>query len=132
MKLSNKYYGTYKVIIISTSFLCVFDNTYIHHILILFANKDFLKQTELAALVTISPYAQTRISTSSQIVTTPHKSFAVELGGNRSSPSDEAPFLVPCIKGDALCIRIGQEEYSKGLAECQNALRGRLTLNKGD
>jgi hypothetical protein len=27
---------------------------------------------------------------------------------------------------------IGQEEYTKELAECQNALRGRLTLNKCD
>jgi len=40
--------------------------------------------------------------------------------------------MVPCIKDDALCIRIGHEEYSKGLDECQNALWGRLALNKGD
>ena len=69
---------------------------------------------------------------SSQIVTVPHKSFAAALGGNSSSPSDDALFLVPCIKGDALCIRIGHKEYTKGLAECQTALWGWLTLNKGD
>jgi len=54
------------------------------------------------------------------------------LGGTRISSSEEAPYSVPCIKGDALSIKIGKEEYSKGLAECQYALRGRLTLNKGD
>jgi hypothetical protein len=45
---------------------------------------------------------------------------------------DETPLSVPCIKGHVLCICIGHEEYKKGLTECQNALWGRLTLNKGD
>jgi len=38
----------------------------------------------------------------------------------------------PCIKGDALSIRICQDEYTKGVDDCKNALRARLTLNKGD
>ena len=61
----------------------------------------------------------------------PPKSFAVAIGG-RSSTTDETPLMVPCVKGDALCIHIGHKEYKKGLAKCQNALWGRLTLNKGD
>ena len=65
------------------------------------------------------------------VVTAPLKSFAAVLGGNNST-TDDVPLPVPCIKGDSLSIRIGQEEYVKSLAECQNALRGRLTLVKGD
>lgn len=59
-------------------------------------------------------------------------SFAAVLGGAMSAPLEEAPYSVPCLKGDALSIKIGQDDYSKGLAECQYVLRGRLTLNKGD
>jgi len=65
-------------------------------------------------------------------VVPPPKSFAAVLGGAMSAPSEEAPYPVPCLKGDALSIKIGQDEYSKGLVECLYALRGRLTLNKGD
>lgn len=78
----------------------------------------------------ISP-SSPNATVSSQIVTVPHRSFAATLGG-RGSPPDDDPLPIPCIKGDALCIIIGQEEYSKGLADCQNALRGSLTLVKGD
>lgn len=59
------------------------------------------------------------------------KSFAAALGG-KNSTIDTDPLSTPCIKGDALSIRIGQDEYQRGLAECQNALRARLTLSKGD
>jgi hypothetical protein len=38
----------------------------------------------------------------------------------------------PTIKRDALCIKITQLEYEKGLADCKNNLHGRLVLNKGD
>lgn len=31
----------------------------------------------------------------------------------------------------SLCIKINQEEYEKGLANCHNALRVRLVLSKG-
>ncbi|AES76674.1 hypothetical protein MTR_6g084150 [Medicago truncatula] len=58
--------------------------------------------------------------------------FSESTLGGRGSPPDDDPLPIPCIKGDALCIIIGQEEYSKGLADCQNALRGSLTLVKGD
>jgi hypothetical protein len=57
-------------------------------------------------------------------------SFAAALAG--SAVSDDVPFPTPCIKGDALSIKIGQEEYHKGLDDCKKALRARLTLNKGD
>jgi len=36
------------------------------------------------------------------------------------------------LKGDTLSIKIGQDEYIKGLANCQYALWGRITLSKGD
>jgi len=58
------------------------------------------------------------------------KSFAAVLHGR--STADDTPFPTPCIKGDRLCIKIWQEEYVKGLEEFRNALRGRLTLVKGD
>jgi len=35
-------------------------------------------------------------------------------------------------QSDALSIRIGQDEYKRGVEECKNALRARLTLNKGN
>jgi hypothetical protein len=58
------------------------------------------------------------------------KSFAAALAGQKVN--DDRPLPTPCIKGDALSIRICQEEYHKGVEECNNALRARLTLNKGD
>jgi len=54
------------------------------------------------------------------------------VGGFCSSPAEEAPYLVPCIKSDSLSIQIGQDDYVKGMAECQFSLRGRLILSKGD
>jgi len=46
--------------------------------------------------------------------------------------NNDSPLPLPCIKGDALSIKIGQDEYHRGVDECNNALRARLTLNKGD
>jgi len=71
-----------------------------------------------------------QILNSAQIINVPKKSFAAVLDGR--SPTNDTPLPIPCIKGDTLCIKIGQEEYTKGLEECQNAPRGRLTLVKGD
>jgi len=98
----------------------------------------FYGQAELAAPTrfTISPYAQTQISTFSEcyrLLLDCHgtsQSFAAALGGSRSFHRMRGSFSGSRIKGDALCIRIGHEEYTKGLAECQNAPRGQLTLNK--
>jgi hypothetical protein len=56
--------------------------------------------------------------------------FSAALSGQRVV--DDRPFPTPCIKGDALSIKICQEEYHRGLEDCKNALRARLTLNKGD
>ena len=60
----------------------------------------------------------------------PTKSFAAALTGQ--TKNDDGLFPNPCIKGDALSIRIGQDEYQRGVEECKNALRARLTINKGD
>jgi hypothetical protein len=75
---------------------------------------------------------QLRPPVTGQNVTPPPKSFVAVLGGTSSCAADDAPFPAPCLKGDALSIKIGQDEYSKGLVECQYALRGRLTMTKGD
>jgi len=57
-------------------------------------------------------------------------SFAAALAG--ITVNDDRPFPTPCIKGDALSIKICQEEYIKGVEDCRKVLRARLTLNKGD
>lgn len=80
----------------------------------------------------IATIASLSVSDSAQLITVPPKSFVAALGGYRSSPLEESPYPVSCIKGDALSIRIDQDEYSKGLAKCQYALSGQLTLNKGN
>ena len=72
------------------------------------------------------------IVTVAQVITAPPKSFAAAVGGSRSPPTEEPPYPVPCIKGDSLSIRICQDEYVKGLEDCQYALCGRLILYKGD
>jgi len=69
-------------------------------------------------------------TTIAQEQTPPPKSFATTLAGQNSN--DDRPSPTPCIKGDASSIRIGQDEYHRGVEECKNALRARLTLNKGD
>jgi len=65
-----------------------------------------------------------------QIVSTAPKSFAAALAG--ATVIDDRPLPTPCIKGDALCIKICQDEYRKGVDDCKHASRARLTLNKGD
>jgi len=60
----------------------------------------------------------------------PTKSLAAALACQNTI--DDRPFPIPCIKGDALSICIGQEEYNRGVEECKNALRARLTLYKGE
>jgi len=59
----------------------------------------------------------------------PTKSSAAALGG-KNSTTDTDMLSTPCIKEDALSIRIVQDEYQRGLAECKkNALRARLTMS---
>jgi len=65
-----------------------------------------------------------------QASTVPPKTFAAALSGH--NVNNDSPLPLPCIKGDALNIKIGQDEYHRGVDECKNALRARLTLNKGD
>jgi len=72
------------------------------------------------------------VTVSDQNVTPLPKSFVAVLGGTSSSAVDDTPLPTPCLKGDTLSIKIGQDEYTKGLADCQYALRGRITLSKGN
>jgi len=58
-----------------------------------------------------------------QVQAVPTKSFAAALAGQNTI--DDRPLPTPCIKGDTLSIRIGQEEYNHGVEECKNALRAR-------
>ena len=74
--------------------------------------------------------SDTTPSTMVQSQALPTKSFAAALTGQ--AKNDDNLFPTPCIKGDALSICIGQDEYQRGVEECKNALRARLTLNKGD
>jgi len=96
-------------------------------------------QAELASLASLPlvlvrtvPTAAASTSAIVAQLTAPPKSFAAAVGGSCSPPTEEPPYPVPCIKGDSLSIRICQDEYVKGLEDCQYALRGRLTLSKGD
>jgi len=99
---------------------------------VLFIIKNGYGCTYLGGMTFTCPWPCVAAScTPSLVVTAPPKSFASTLGGN-VSPNADVPLPVPCIKGDSRSIYIGQEDYVKGLTECQNALRGRLTLVKGD
>lgn len=58
------------------------------------------------------------------------KSFAQALQNLCDVPYSQLPR--PCIKGDALSIKILEEEYKAGLEECKMHLHGRLIMSKGD
>ena len=70
------------------------------------------------------------VSEAAPSVSAPTQSFAAALAG--ANVIDDKPFPSLYIKGDSLSIKIFQDEYHKGVKECKNALRARLTLNKGD
>ncbi|KEH22475.1 hypothetical protein MTR_7g451180 [Medicago truncatula] len=72
------------------------------------------------------PYSSANVQQNSL----PTMTFAAALAGQKVV--DDSPFPTPCIRGDALSIKICQEEYHRGLEDCKNVLRARLTLNKGD
>jgi len=57
-------------------------------------------------------------------------SFAAALTG--TTIIDDKPYPSLCIKGDALRIKVCQDEYQKGVEDCRKVLRARLTFNKGD
>jgi len=50
----------------------------------------------------------------------PPLSFAAALAG--TTVNDDRPFPTPCIKGDALSIKICQEEYKRGVEDCRKVL----------
>ncbi|XP_019450653.1 PREDICTED: uncharacterized protein LOC109352923 [Lupinus angustifolius] len=58
------------------------------------------------------------------------KSFAQALKNSCDISLSQLP--QPCIKGDAIAIKIPKDEYQAGLARCQSHLHGRVILSKGD
>ncbi|OIW07807.1 hypothetical protein TanjilG_31999 [Lupinus angustifolius] len=58
------------------------------------------------------------------------KSFAQALKATCDISISQLP--QPCIKGDAIAIKIPEEEYQAGLQRCKTHLYGRLILSKGD
>lgn len=38
----------------------------------------------------------------------------------------------PCLKGEAISIKISEYEYQMGIQSCKNSLHGRLILSKGE
>ncbi|XP_019431188.1 PREDICTED: uncharacterized protein LOC109338411 [Lupinus angustifolius] len=69
-------------------------------------------------------------SSSPQHSPTTKKSFAQALKNSRDIAVSQLP--QPCIKGDAIAIKIPEEDYQAGLQRCKNHLHGRLILTKGD
>jgi len=74
--------------------------------------------------------SETAPSVSAMVQSAAPMSFVAALAGSQAL--EDRPYPSPCIKGDALSIKICQEEYRKRVEDCKNALRARLTLNKGD
>lgn len=58
------------------------------------------------------------------------KSFVQALNGSVDIKLSQLPH--PCVKGDALTIKISKDEYQLGLQSCRNNIHGRLFLSKGD
>ncbi|XP_019429250.1 PREDICTED: uncharacterized protein LOC109336882 [Lupinus angustifolius] len=61
---------------------------------------------------------------------TAKKSFAQALKNSCNFTISQLP--QPCIKGEAIAIKIPEEDYQAGLQRCKNHLHGRLILSKGD
>lgn len=57
------------------------------------------------------------------------KSFAQALTNSCDIPYSQLP--QPCLKGDAVAIKIPEEEYKAGLEGCKNNLHGHLFFPKG-
>jgi len=58
------------------------------------------------------------------------RSFAQALVGKVGV--DASPLPKPSLKGNSLSIKISEEVYQFGLANCNNYLHGRLVLSRGD
>ncbi|XP_019460146.1 PREDICTED: uncharacterized protein LOC109359906 [Lupinus angustifolius] len=58
------------------------------------------------------------------------KSFAQALKNSNDIALSQLP--QPCIKGDAIAIKIPEEDYQEGVKRCKTHLHGRLILAKGD
>ncbi|XP_019447356.1 PREDICTED: uncharacterized protein LOC109350589 [Lupinus angustifolius] len=62
--------------------------------------------------------------------TTIKKSFAQALRSSCDIATSQLP--QPCIKGEAIAIKIPEEDYQAGLLRCKSHLHGRMILSKGD
>lgn len=51
---------------------------------------------------------------------------------NNSCDIRISQLLRPCVKGDAVVIKIPEDEYKASLEQCKNNLHGRSILSKGD
>ncbi|XP_019447270.1 PREDICTED: uncharacterized protein LOC109350495 [Lupinus angustifolius] len=58
------------------------------------------------------------------------KSFAQALKNSNDIALSQLP--QPCIKGEAIAIKIPEEDYQEGVKRCKTHLHGRLILAKGD
>ncbi|KAF1859052.1 hypothetical protein Lal_00000876 [Lupinus albus] len=58
------------------------------------------------------------------------KSFAQVLNNNVELNTSQLPQL--CLKGDAIAIKIPEEDYQAVLQKCKTNLHGRLILSEGD
>ncbi|MCI06175.1 NBS resistance protein [Trifolium medium] len=71
----------------------------------------------------------TAIPTAAAVIKT--KSFAQALA-NEAIEVSSNPLPTPIVKGEHISVRITQEEYYKGVADCRNHLLGRLILKRGE
>lgn len=72
----------------------------------------------------------TPVASTARIAPQQKISFAQALTNTIAFPLSQLPR--PCFKGDALSIKISEDEYQAGLAGCKHNLHGRLVLSKGD
>ncbi|PNY08940.1 hypothetical protein L195_g005480 [Trifolium pratense] len=82
----------------------------------------------------VCPWACLASAPSKPSVAPPHvvsnRSFAQALLNKVDVSLTELP--KPCLKGNSLSIKISEEVYQFGLANCNNYLHGRLVLSRGD
>lgn len=79
----------------------------------------------------LDPISSSLSRPSSPLSLSPHrKTFAQALNNSCDISTSQLP--KPCLKGDAIAIKIPEEEYKAGLERCKNNLRGRLILSNDD
>ncbi|XP_019435946.1 PREDICTED: uncharacterized protein LOC109342412 [Lupinus angustifolius] len=84
---------------------------------------NFIPWSFLDVQSTVRQEEQTKVPPS-------RKTFAQALGQTCDINTSQLP--QPCIKGDAVAIKIPEAEYQAGLNRCKTHLHGRIVLSKGD